>query len=51
MSESGFKHSAYTFAHEANLFSNDSVNELPRQVPPGALITMVHKGINSIDYW
>lgn len=43
---SGFSHSAYTFAHECSL-SKDAFE--PGEVPPGALIHIIKKGLQFIE--
>jgi len=44
LQESGLVHSAYTFAHES-LLSRANMSRLGKDVPPGALISFLQKGL------
>ena len=46
MAVKGFLHSAFTFAHECNL-GRDAFE--PGEVPPGALIHIIQKGLQFIE--
>eukprot|EP00948_MAST-09A_sp_MAST-9A-sp1_P000852 g852.t1 len=46
LQESGFVHSAFTFAYES-LVAKSSVSN--KQIPPGSLISLVQKGLQLID--
>ncbi|KAF6253035.1 WD40 repeat-like protein [Scenedesmus sp. NREL 46B-D3] len=46
LQESGFHHSAFTFAHESQVHRCD-IN--PNLVPPGALVTYIQKGLQYLE--
>jgi hypothetical protein len=47
MQESGFVHSAFSFAHESML-SRTGLRSVDRSLPPGALITFLQKGLQYV---
>ncbi|CAG9462450.1 unnamed protein product [Pedinophyceae sp. YPF-701] len=44
--ESGFSHASFTFGHECSI---DDTNINPDDVPPGALITFIQKGMQFLE--